>query len=109
MPKSLIVRIGLFLTAALILGGCGRQTAVTEIPGPDQIATLAFQTVAAELTRIAEEASPTPTQPLPTPTIIPTDTPEPTSLPTIEPSVDIHTPGADINPEHRTKSDGCAL
>ncbi len=86
MPKMIALKVVLILSAALILSGCGRQTAGTDTPGPDEIATIAYQTVVAELTRIAGEATPTPTQLPPTETAIPTDTPEPTEAPTLEPT-----------------------
>ena len=75
---------GITLTLIIVLVGCNLPSAQVTPSSPDAIYTQAAETVAAELTRVALSASPTPNIPTNTPvptntsTLAPTDTPVPT-------------------------------
>ena len=77
---------GLTLILIIFLVGCTLPGGQTTPTSPDAAFTQAAETVAAELTRVASLASPTPIIPTTTPTPIPTKTLAPTSTPVSTPT-----------------------
>jgi hypothetical protein len=71
-----------YATMILLIGvltGCNLPQGTPTSSSPEAAFTQAAETVSAELTRVALQASPTPNLPTETPTPTPTDTPQPTN------------------------------
>jgi hypothetical protein len=82
--KTKLYGIALILICALV--GCNLPSSQATPASPEAVFTQAAETVAAELTRVALSASPTPNIPTDTSTPTNTPTPEPTNTPVFTPT-----------------------
>ena len=80
------ISCGVTLMLIIFLVGCNLPVAQTTPNSPSEAFTQAAETVAAELTQVSTQSSPTLNEPANTPTAIATNTPVPTNTPAFTPT-----------------------